>query len=360
MLLDNHYGPDPRVGFEAELLEEAGIPTRIIAWDRRPLSRASDPPGEHPEIVRVAVPAQSGGGLRSVMGLARFGVRVWRRRKQLFRDGALIVVHDVYLLPLGSALARSVRLPFVYDAHEEYGRMEATRYAPWLLRLVTSIEGRLARGAVVVVVPGASRVPRWEGVLPRPPIVLPNLVRREAIPLEPVPAEWDLLHAGTIADIRRPDLLVELAQLRPDLRIAIAGRGKGADRIARAAAELPNLTYLGWCPDSSALFTRTRAVYYGLDPKHPYSDVACPNTLYEALSHRKPLIFFCGGEMAQLAAEFKIGIRCQPSVAELSAAVDHAFTDSNWEFETAWRAVWERAETQLFVDAIETAAQRPD
>jgi hypothetical protein len=172
--------------------------------------------------------------------------------------------------------------------------------------------------------------------------------------------EWDVLYAGTVADIRRLDLLVELARLRTDLRIAIAGRGRGADRIARATAELTNLTYLGWRPDASALFSRTRAVYYGLDPTHPYSDVACPNTLYEALSHRKPLIFFCGGEMAQLAAEFKIGIRCQPSVAELSAAVDRVFTDSNWEFETAWRAVWERAETQLFVDAIETAARRPD
>jgi hypothetical protein len=359
MLLDNHYGPDPRVGFEAELLEEAGISTRIIAWDRRPLSHAGDSQGERPEIVRVAVPAQSGGGWRSVVGLARFGVRVWRRREQLLRGGALLVVHDIYLLPLGWALARSVGLPFLYDAHEEYGRMEANRYPPWLLRVITAIESRLARRAAAVVVPGASRRRRWEGVLPRPPIVLPNLVRREAFPLEPVPPEWDLLYAGTIADIRRPDLLVELARLRTDLRIAIAGRGRGAERIARAAAELPNLTYLGWRPDSSALFTRTRAVYYGLDPTHPYSDIACPNTLYEALSHRKPLIFFCGGEMAQLAAEFKIGIRCQPSLAQLSAAVDRALTESNWDFEAAWRAVWERAETQLFVAAIETAAQRP-
>ena len=53
--------------------------------------------------------------------------------------------------------------------------MEANRYPPWLLRVVTAIESRLARSAVAVVVPGASRGPAGTASSRRPPIVLPNL-----------------------------------------------------------------------------------------------------------------------------------------------------------------------------------------
>ena len=355
MLLDNHYGPDPRVAFEAKLLEEAGIVTRIIAWDRRSEPRPPDGTPQRPEVVRVAVPAPSGGGWRSLVAMVRFGLSVWRRHDQLLEDTSVIVVHDVHLLPLGWALARRVRLPFVYDAHEEYARMEAARYPQWLLRIVTLVENRFARKAAAIVVPGRSRTRRWQGVASKAPIVLPNLGRRDAAAEGLEPPKWDIVHAGTIADSRRPDLLVELARLRPDLRIAIAGRGRGADDVDRAAAELPNLDYLAWRSDVVTLFEQTRAIYYGLDPGHPYSGVACPNTLYEAIRHRKPLIFFCGGEPAEVAAKFKIGIRCDPSVNALIAALEVSSATSDWEFDAAWRAVWEAAETQQYVEAVEDA-----
>jgi glycosyltransferase involved in cell wall biosynthesis len=360
MLLDNHHGPDSRIEFETELLEAAGISTRVVAWDRRP-----DPYGQpgavtRAELFRVNVPAPSGGGWRSFVAMLRFAARVWRKRMSYFGEASVLVVHDVYLLPLGWALARALRLPFVYDAHEEYSLMEAARYPSWFLRLVTAAESRLARSAVAVVIPGMARKPRWDGIIQRPPIILSNLVGREQQEANSEPTEWDLLYVGTVSDVRRPDLLIELARLRPDLRIGIAGRGRSVDEVARAAEDLPNLTYLGWRSDPDALFETTRAIYYGLDPEHPYSDVVCPNTLYHALRHRKPLIFFCGGEMGQLSTEFKIGIRCAPSAAELGAAVDLVSTLSDWEFDQAWRAVWERADTRVYVDAIVTAAQHQE
>lgn len=358
MLLDNHHGPDPRVAFETELLAQAGISTRVVAWDRRSKAEVGDREASPAEVVRIGVPAPSGGGWRSVLAVVRFGFRVWRRRRRLFRSSSLLVVHDLYLLPLGWMLARRLRLPFLYDAHEEYARMEADRYPSWLLRLVTVLESRLARSAVTVVVPGASRTARWDGVLERPPIVLPNLVQRGQFMQEAGPIEWDLLYVGTLSEVRRPDLLVELARLRPDLRIGIAGRGRSVPDVARAAGKLPNLTYLGWRADVDALFASANAIYYGLDPEHPYSDVACPNTLYHALRHRKTLIFFCGGEMADLATEFKIGIRCAPTAKAISAAVDQIQTTSDWEFDDAWRAVQERAGTEKFVKAVATAMTR--
>ena len=355
MLLDNHYGPDPRVAFELGLLREAGIPASIIAWDRRPADAALEPPPA--DVVRVSVPAPSGGGRRSLTAACRFGVQVWRERGHLLDHAGVLIVHDVYLLPLGWALARRLRKPFIYDAHEEWGRMESGRYPSWALRLVTAIESRVARRALRVVVPGASRVPRWVGVHQRPPIVLPNLVRRDRPVRRSTLAIWDLVYVGTVSEGRRPDILIELARLRPDLRIAIAGRGRGVDYVAQAAETLPNLDFLGWRDDADELLSAAKAVYYGLDPEHPYSNVACPNTLYQALIHRKPLIFFCGGEPQELARQFRIGMRCEASVAAVAAAVDRLDETTGWQFDEAWEAVWDRAATEAFVEAVKTAMQ---
>jgi glycosyltransferase involved in cell wall biosynthesis len=183
---------------------------------------------------------------------------------------------------------------------------------------------------------------------------LPNLVRRDRPAHREVSIEWDLLYIGTVSEGRRLDILVELARLRPDLRIGIAGRGRSVEYVTRAAETLPNLHYLGWRSDADELLAAARAIYYGLDPEHPYSDAACPNTLYQALIHRAPLIFFCAGEPAALAREFRIGIRCEASAGALSAAVDSVATTTGWQFDEAWEAVWQRAETQNFVDAVKT------
>jgi hypothetical protein len=356
MLLDNHHGPDARVAFEIGLLADAGISTRVVAWDRRTPPAGDAVSGDY--LTRIPVQAPSGGGWRTLVALARFGRRVWRARDALFDGSALLCVHDIYLLPLGWALARDLRLPFVYDAHEDFQRAEAGRYSAPVLRLAASFEGRLARSAAAVVVPGASRIPRWRGVLADTPIVVPNFVEREQAPPSGEPPKWDLLYAGTISENRRADLLVELARKRPDLRIAVAGGGRGAEAVEQAAARIPNLEFLGWRADVDDLFDRTRAIYYGLDPSHPYSDVACPNTLYQALRHRKPLIFFCGGEPAEVASRFQIGIRCDAEVGALAAAVDDALTRPSWQFDSAWQDVWRRADVSAFVGTITSAARR--
>jgi glycosyltransferase involved in cell wall biosynthesis len=355
MLLDNHHGPDFRIEFEAGLLANQGLRTRVIAWDRRALPNG-DEPESRAEVIRINVPAPSGGGRHSLAAMVEFGRRVWVRRHELFDGVSVLIVHDVFLLPLGWALSRRLRIPFVYDAHEEYARMEAGRYPRWFLQTVSAIEGRLARSASVVVVPGRARLPRWNGVLEHQPVVLSNLVGRYQRPAGDQPPVWDLLYVGTLGDVRRLDLLIELARLRPDLRIGVAGRGRSAEMVARAAEELPNLTFLGWSPDANVLFQRTRAIYYGLDPQHPYSEAVCPNTLYHALRNRRPLIFFCGGEMGQLASEFRIGIRTEPAATALAAAVDEVGTISDWQFDDAWEAVWERGDTAAFVDAVQAAA----
>ncbi len=340
MLLDNHYGPDNRVQLEARLLRTAGYRVRIIAWDRRTGAEALASPlwahgecGE--EIARVRVPAPPGGGVLSLIRMSRLAYTLFSNRRELLGDADALVVHDVYLLPAGWLLARILSLPLVYDAHEELAVAEAQRYPRALLHVASALETALGRRAAAVVVPGQSRTERWTTVGVSP-LVLPNLGRTSsaATTLEPY---RDIVYCGMLATVRRLDLLVDLARNRPDLRIAVAGRGREAQHVQTAAARLPNLEYVGWTDDPDRFLATGRSIYYGLDPTHPYSEKACPNTLYQAVRLHRPLIFFCGGEPDAAAADFAIGVKCEPCAASLASAVDAVRSPgAAWEFDAAW------------------------
>ena len=357
MLLDNHHGPDPRIQMEAALLNEAGAHVRIVAWDRRsdPAADTSSPPAGGDgalELVRVHVPAPSQGGRRTFAAMGRYYRRVWAQRRRLVADADVLIVHDFYLLLLGFCLSYALRLPLVYDAHEDYAAMESRRYPRRWLDLVTRLENLLARRARAIVVPGRSRVGRWRAAGFPDPVVLRNIglsrVRGEA--REP---RWDIAYCGTLADVRRLDVLVDAARARPELRVVIAGRGRGTDLVQQAAAELPNVDYAGWRSDSDELALSAKALFYGLDPEHPYSLQACPNTLYDALRLRRPLLYFCGGEVAEIAAAHRIGVRCDPDPDSLLNALDGAMAPGQaWGYDEAWEEATRPEATRDYVRTI--------
>jgi hypothetical protein len=357
MLLDNEYAPDRRVELEARLLREAGIGVRIVAWDRR-LGR----PGEYVvsqiedvEVVRVKMPAPRGGGWRSLVAMLRFARQVWDDRDRLFAQSDALIVHDIYVLPLGWLISRCLRLPFIYDAHEEYARMEAGRYPKFFLRASTRVEDALARSAHAIVVPGVSRASRWTAAGFEMPLVLRNVGVPQIASDDRTSIRWDLVHAGTLSHVRRLDILLDLARSRPDLKIAICGRGKSEDSVAAAASQLPNVDFLGWQTDVERVLVQTRAIYYGLDPHHPDAYTACPNTLYQSLNHEKPLIYFCGGEIEEIAQHFRIGIRCHPSPAAVGDAIDVVKRgDAQWQFSEARQAVAGHEGSKAFVAAVQT------
>ena len=362
MLLDNHHGPDRRVDMEVEMLAEAGLRTRVIAWDRREpgsarAANAGDWPGAPVDLVRVPVPAPAVGGLASIRRAGAFGRRVWRDRGRLLAGADVLVAHDIYLLPLAWALSVRCRLPLVYDAHEEFAPMEGGRYPDALLAAVEAFESLLARRAALVVVPGETRVPRWRRV-GIDPLVVPNVGRR-ATRIEAPEPEVDIAYCGGLSEKRRLDLLVELARERPDLRVAVAGEGRAEAWIGEAAAELPNLEFAGEISTPDEFLARARAVYYGLDPGHPYAARSCPNTLYQAVRVGRPLVHFGGGEIDRLAGRYDIGCRTQPSADAIAAVIDQLpDLAGTWEFEAAWRHLEENRAAGAYASRMAEIARR--
>jgi hypothetical protein len=364
MLLDNHFSPDRRVLREAQLLAEQHVEVTILAWDRR-----TEPDGGIPslpagvQLQRIDAVAPPGGGRRTLLALIRFAWRAWQMSSALLREADLLVVHDIYLLPLGVALSRRWNLPFAYDAHEDFLLMESGRLPSWFLRAATAAESILARRGALVVVPGKVRRRRWVDAGFPPPVVLTNTGATPAEARKREPDEdmrWDIVYCGLLDASRRPDLLVELARRRPDLRVAVAGAGRAADGVRDSATFLENLSFIGWTDDPSALLQRSRSVYYGLDPNRRYSEAACPNNLSQAIHAHRPLLFFCGGEPAEMADRFRIGVRVPATVEALAAAVDAVIADTgSWDFDDAAQAIAAADSGREYVDAMLAALHGP-
>jgi glycosyltransferase involved in cell wall biosynthesis len=216
--------------------------------------------------------------------------------------------------------------------------MERGRYPEPLLVAAEAVETLLAKRAALVVVPGETRVPRWQRVGIEP-LVLRNVGRRVER-LEAPEATVDLAYVGGLSEERRLDLLVDLARARPDLRVAVAGEGRAEDWLAERAAELPNLDFVGEISTPDEFLARARAVYYGLDPKRPYAPKACPNTLYQAVRVGRPLVHHGAGEIDRFAEHFNVGRRVPPSAASLAGLLDELpALEGTWEFDAAWSRI---------------------
>jgi hypothetical protein len=366
MVLDNYYAPDRRVEYECRLLGEAGMLVRVVAWDRR--SRAAnhglgrDHLSRHVvggvEVIRVNEAAPSLGGAATFRAMLRFGWAVWRNRATLIADADVLVVHDVFLLPVVRFLSWVTGHLFIYDAHEEYAAMEGDRYPQWILRGVTNVESWLAHASEMVVIPGTIRADRWRKAGFDEVLILSNVGEPRGRPPR-VDIEWDIAYvSGTLGPSRRPDLLLEVARRRPDLRMLLAGVGQGAAEVQAEAATLANVEFREWVDDPEALLARGRVVFYGLDPNDPYSDKACPNTLYQALKVRRPLIFFCGGEAEALVERYRIGIQCRASADAIIEAFESVRGTDSWQFDEALRTLASEGDTGKYVDTVRRAAEK--
>jgi glycosyltransferase involved in cell wall biosynthesis len=255
-----------------------------------------------------------------------------------------VVASDLYMLPLGRGLSAGTQVPLLYEAREDWAALKAARRPRALRAAVTQAESALARGAAAVIVPGESRARRWRRV-GVDPVVFRNV--GVTVPREDAEPKWDVAYVGLLAEQRRPDLVLELAARRPDLRFVMGGAGRLEPEVRVAADGLPNVDFLGFVEDVDAVLASAKVIIYGEDPTTPYSDLACPNTLYQAVRLRRALVFFCAGEPEAAARRFRVGLRCPATADGLSAAVDEALERDDWEFDTAWSWLRDGAEDAL-------------
>jgi glycosyltransferase involved in cell wall biosynthesis len=335
MLLDNPCAPDVRVQRESAALRAAGASVQIVCWDRE-CTAPEEEQRDGIRIQRIRTPSTRQLGIRQIATLLRF----YRRALELVSTEHYDVIHahDFLMLPLGARLARRAGVPLIYDAHEIYHLMEAARYPRPVLGAIQMTERVLLRSSVdVFITVSAQRVTDyWRKVCNRreifvvgnwyDPVALGTGTRCEARRALGVPDQaLCVAYVGGLSRERRIDLLIEAATRCPSVFFIVAGKGdpRLEELIAGAAARLPNLRFLGWLEQPDRIYDAADALYYMLDPHHPYSPFAASNTLHVGISRQIPVITSAVGEQGQVMAQLEPRLALNPVTTDAIVGAIH-------------------------------------
>ena len=348
VLLAVGYDPDVRVRRETQALAAAGHDVRILAWDRdgsRPRREADGPV----RVERVPILSRWGRGVGQSRYLAQLAY-TYLRRVRARRPDVLHAV-DLPMLLIALAIAPLAGRPrVVYDAFELYAVMVSRRMPRPALAVIRWLERRLPRAADLVIAPGEIRV-RYLAERGIESVAVPNWIDPPSSPPDRATARailglpldrFILAYAGALHPARDIDLLLDHAERETSDLVVIAGKGEDAPRLAARAAELDNVRMLGWLPDPTALLAAVDAMYYALQPDHPYAVWAAPNNLYAAIAHGVPLVYRPQGELALVGDRHLIGSAFVHAEG-LASAIDRLRDpDENARVRTSLRALRDR------------------
>lgn len=110
-----------------------------------------------------------------------------------------------------------------------------------------------------------------------------------------------LTYAGNMGVPQNLGVMVELAKLRPDVRVLFVGGGQDEARLMEMAKGLDNVEFRGYRPISEmpGVYAESDLFYVGQDPKAASDGI--PSKIYRILGQKKPLIVVTskGSDLAQ-------------------------------------------------------------
>ncbi len=310
--------PDPRVFREAKALRGDGHAVTIVAWDRA----SEETPRETLEgidVVRIQSHASYGGGVSTLLSLPNY----WRRAAQLLRqlDWDVIHCHDLDTLPVGYRVAKKLRRPVVFDAHESYPDFIAPRVPKALVTGVRWLERYLVKRVHAVIAVGEQMAEKYRALGARNTVVIgswhnPNSMlladeERARIRKELGVTGLMVVYAGSFGRNRALFELIEAVQLTDGVDLVLAGDGNQRREIERRIMRSGSIKDLGTVPYARALQVKASAdVIYRVTraDQVPNARFSAPNGLFEALASGVAVIGGDNGDLGDILREEECGI----------------------------------------------------
>jgi glycosyltransferase involved in cell wall biosynthesis len=321
------------------------------------------------QVVRIQnVRTVYGAGARQILHTPRF----WRAAIQHIRalSPDVIHCHDLDTLPAGWWLKRLTGGKLVYDAHEDYPALMSLYLPGFMIPILSSLERLLLRKVDHTITASSVFADKLRARGVAPVTTIGNLQ-----PLEPFEAvtEVDVQAARAQLDLTADDFvvayiggfsrnrqllpLIEAAESLPEVSVLLCGDGHQRSAVEAAAAQVPNVRYLGWLPAHQVpLYTRlSDVIYYCLVPDYPGAVYNAPNTLSNAMAASRPIIANDVGDLGRIVRETGCGVLVPEVTSEqICQAVAALRVPAAWrQMGEAGRAAaetrynWTAAEEQL-------------
>ncbi len=338
MLLLDPYERDARVEKQAGTLTRAGFGVTLLAWNRFGTSLEREV-RDGTVIERVSVRSASGSKWKSLLKLP--ALYWWFLRKGLRADYDVLLVHELYLWPVGWLLRLIRRKKTIFDAHEPYAEQivgilpAVAPFQEWLRRL----EAFFARRADILMTVTPRMVTRYREMGVGRILYLPNLpvCRALAVPPAAAPAS-DVLVIGRIGSITPRysgvEPLIELAKtLRArgvPVRLVIGGpimSGWEPEFRRRIADCGDYIDYLGVVPVTQVLnlVARFHIMLSLRDGDTPKAEYGYSTKIFDAMAVGVPVISTPVGEDPYLVRDTQCG-EIVPCPVEVEALADRVVT----------------------------------
>ena len=311
ILRSNPIAPDPRVEKEARSLQKAGYVVHILGWDRSG-SLPTDEQVNGLHIQRRSIRAGYARGLMNFWPLLRweFDLLFWLARRRNEYDILHACDFDTILPAL--LCARLFKKKLVYDIFYFYSdHLRATPEA--FKRLIRRIDlWAIDHADAVILVDDARKAqisgsqPRQLSVIYNSPEDLPELPAAQA----QKPGSLRLAYIGLLQVERGLLDMLQVLRDHPEWQLDLAGFGGDQEQILAAAREMPNVTWHGRVPYTTAieLSAQADALFALYDPSIPNHRFSSPNKLFEAMLLGKPILVAQGTNMDEITLKTGCGL----------------------------------------------------
>ena len=321
MTLTNPFRPDPRVGWEAKALSEAGHQVTIIAWDREAeLPAVASIAGIN--IIRIQdIRSTYSAGIKQSYYLPKFWRNAVEIAFQLSPD--LVHCHDLDTLWIGRQVKKKINCQLIYDAHENYPAV-MTLYLPaylttllvhwekWLLKSVDHTITASSWFATELIAQGVSPVTTIGNFADLKHYAAINQAQlisaRAKHGLEP--DEFVVAYIGGFTLDREILPLIDAVSSHPEISLLLAGDGLQRQRIESVIRDFPNVRYVGWLSSKEIpIYTKVAdVIYYALKPNYPGAIYNAPNSLGNALAAGRPVLANDIGDLGDIVKRANCGL----------------------------------------------------
>ena len=322
MLLSNEYRPDPRVRKEAMTLHEAGHDVTVLCWNRS--LKAADHQVDPGVVIERVRTGKVGGMMTLSANVPLFFVRAYLRSRRLEFDA--VHCHDYDTLMLGAFICRLRQVPLVYDSHEWYSKMVEDDLPGFVCQIIESSESLLLANCDAVIAAndairdhlidsGAAAVSVVMNCVDLPPDAAREAYRdKERV---------SLFYGGSLEPGRFVDEMLEAAKGGDGCVLRIAGNGRLAEDVRRAATESDRVQFLGYISQEQVLLNvcRSDAVVCMMEPRNGNNVIGTPNKLFEAMAYGVPAIVTQGTHSGEVVTRLDCGVAVEYSAKGMASAI---------------------------------------
>lgn len=302
----NPCNPDVRVQKEINAILKLGGNITLLAWDRD--NSIDSTIKSDINITRFGIKAGYGMGLKSLLSLARFNLKVLI---YLFKNRKFIdIIHscDFDTIIPAFLIAKLFRKIIIYDIFDYYS--DAYNVPKALKPLIRRIDTSIINNVSSCIICTNERI---EQIAPAKPKILevihnsppPLNIQSQKIKSDKI----TIAYIGTFCKERYIEELLDIVSKESGFELHIAGFGYLESLVKSYANKYSNIIFYG-----KVSYTESLKLSYSCDIMIAMYEIsnrnhrfAAPNKFYESLMLGKPLLMIKGSGMSEVLRKYNIG-----------------------------------------------------